>query len=50
MSPIGSPAHVRELIERYAGIGVTQIIMMAQAPWKRDIYERLNKEIVAPLA
>ena len=50
VSPIGSPAHVRQVIERYADIGVTQIIMMAQAPWKRDIYERLNKEIVAPFA
>lgn len=50
VSPIGSSAHVREVIERYAGLGVTQIIMMAQAPWKRDIYERLNKEIVAPLS
>jgi F420-dependent oxidoreductase-like protein len=48
--PIGSADHVREVIERYASIGVSQIIMMAQAPWKRDIYERLNKEIVAPFA
>ncbi len=50
VSPIGSPAHVREVIGRYADIGVTQIIMMAQAPWKREIYERLNKEIVVPFA
>jgi F420-dependent oxidoreductase-like protein len=50
VSPIGSAAHVREVIERYAEVGVTQIIMMAQAPWKREIYERLNKEIVAPFA
>ena len=48
--PIGSAAHVREVVERYADIGVTQIIMMAQAPWKRDIYQRLNEEIVVPFA
>ena len=48
VSPIGSPAHVREVIKRYADLGVSQIIMMAQAPWKREIYDRLNKEIVAP--
>jgi F420-dependent oxidoreductase-like protein len=50
VSPIGPPAHVREVVGRYADIGVTQIIMMAQAPWKREIYERLNKEVVAEFA
>jgi alkanesulfonate monooxygenase SsuD/methylene tetrahydromethanopterin reductase-like flavin-dependent oxidoreductase (luciferase family) len=48
--PVGSAAHVRDVVEQYAAIGVTQIIMMAQAPWKREIYERLNNEIVAPFA
>jgi F420-dependent oxidoreductase-like protein len=48
--PIGSPAHVREVVERYAQVGVSQMIMMAQAPWKREIYERLNKEIVTHFA
>jgi F420-dependent oxidoreductase-like protein len=48
--PIGSPGHVRDVIGRYADIGVSQIIMMAQAPWKREIYQRLNEEVVARLA
>ena len=48
--PIGSASHVRDVIGRYAEVGVSQIIMMAQAPWKREIYQRLNDEVVAALA
>jgi F420-dependent oxidoreductase-like protein len=48
--PIGSASHVRDVVERYADVGVSQIIMMAQAPWKREIYQRLNEEVVARLA
>jgi F420-dependent oxidoreductase-like protein len=44
--PIGSASHVRDVVERYADVGITQIIMMAQAPWKREIYQRLNEEVV----
>ncbi len=48
--PIGSAEHVLEVVDRYAAIGVTQIIMMGQAPWKREIYARLNEQVIAPLA
>jgi alkanesulfonate monooxygenase SsuD/methylene tetrahydromethanopterin reductase-like flavin-dependent oxidoreductase (luciferase family) len=48
--PIGSAAHVRDVIGRYADVGVSQIIMMAQAPWRREIYQRVNEEIVAPMS
>jgi F420-dependent oxidoreductase-like protein len=50
IAPIGSAEHVREVVARYADIGVSQIIMMAQAPWKREIYERVNREVVAAFA
>jgi alkanesulfonate monooxygenase SsuD/methylene tetrahydromethanopterin reductase-like flavin-dependent oxidoreductase (luciferase family) len=49
-APIGPPQHVRGVIEHYADIGVSEVIMMAQAPWKREIYARLDKEIVGPFA
>ena len=50
VSPIGSPQHVREVVEQYAAIGVSQMIMMAQGPWKQDIYRRINDEVVAAFA
>ena len=46
----GSPAHVRDVVGQYAAIGVSQIIMMAQAPWKREIYQRVNDEVVSAFA
>jgi F420-dependent oxidoreductase-like protein len=45
--PIGGSAHVREVVERYAEAGVTQIIMPSQGPWKREVYQRINDEVVA---
>jgi len=48
--PIGPAAHVRGIIERYAEAGVTQIITMSQGPWKREVYQRLNDEVVAHFA
>jgi alkanesulfonate monooxygenase SsuD/methylene tetrahydromethanopterin reductase-like flavin-dependent oxidoreductase (luciferase family) len=47
---IGSAKHVREVIKRYADIGVTEVIAQSQGPWKQDIYRRLNEEVIAPLA
>jgi len=49
-SPIGDAAHVREVVGRYAKVGVDEIIMMAQAPFKPDVYARINEQVVAPLA
>ncbi|MEX2225083.1 MAG: TIGR03560 family F420-dependent LLM class oxidoreductase [Dehalococcoidia bacterium] len=48
--PIGSAAHVREVVERYAEAGVTQMIMASQGPWKREVYQRINDEVVATFA
>jgi len=48
--PIGSGAHVREVVERYAEAGVTQMIMASQGPWKREVYQRINDEVVAAFA
>lgn len=48
--PIGPPAHVRSVVESYAAIGVTTIIAQTQGPWKREIYQRLNDEVVAAFA
>ena len=38
--PIGSPAHVRGVVEEYAAVGVTSIIVQTQGPWKREVYQR----------
>jgi F420-dependent oxidoreductase-like protein len=48
--PVGTPAHVRGVVEEYAKVGVTRMIMMSQPPWKRDIYRRLNDEVLAAFA
>lgn len=48
--PIGSAAHVRGVVEQYAALGVTQMIMMSQGPWKQDVYRRINDEVVAAFA
>ena len=48
--PIGPPAHVRSVIEEYAALGVTQVILTSQGPWKQDIYRRINDEVVAAFA
>ena len=48
--PSWSASHVREVIQRYADIGVTEVIAQSQGPWKQDIYRRLNDEVIVPLA
>jgi F420-dependent oxidoreductase-like protein len=45
--PIGTPAHVRGVVEAYAAVGVTTIVAMTQGPWKREVYQRMNDEVVA---
>ena len=46
--PIGEPAHVRDVIEEYAALGVSYVIMISQGPYNFDVYRRLSKEIVEP--
>ena len=48
--PVGSAERVRGIVEQYAELGVTQIIMMSQGPWKREVYQRINDEVVAAFA
>jgi F420-dependent oxidoreductase-like protein len=48
--PIGDAGHVREVVERYAEVGVTEMIMATQGPWKREVYQRINDEVVARFA
>lgn len=45
--PVGSAAHVRETVERYADAGIQRMIALTQPPWKFDIYRRLNDEVVS---
>jgi F420-dependent oxidoreductase-like protein len=45
--PIGTAAHVRETVERYAEAGVTRMIALTKWPWKLEVYRRLNDEVVA---
>jgi hypothetical protein len=44
--PIGDAAHVRAIVERYSEAGVTEMIMPSQGPWKREVYQRINDEVV----
>ncbi|MDP9237373.1 MAG: TIGR03560 family F420-dependent LLM class oxidoreductase [Chloroflexota bacterium] len=44
--PIGNAGHVRSVVEEYARAGVQRMVMMSQAPWKQDLYRRINDELV----
>jgi F420-dependent oxidoreductase-like protein len=44
---IGTPDHVREMIEKFAAIGISYITMMSRAPYKADLYRRISDEVVA---
>jgi alkanesulfonate monooxygenase SsuD/methylene tetrahydromethanopterin reductase-like flavin-dependent oxidoreductase (luciferase family) len=48
--PIGSAEHVRDVVEEYAAVGVTQMIMPSQGPWKREVYGRIDEQVVAAFA
>ena len=45
--PIGSAQHVRDIVQRYADAGVQRMTMITTAPWKLDVYRRVNDEVVA---
>lgn len=44
---VGSAEHVRAVVERYAELGVTYIIVLSEGPWKREEYVRLSDEVVS---
>ena len=48
-TPVGSPAHIRDVITQYAEVGVSYFIVMSQGPYNLDLYRRIADEIVAPL-
>jgi F420-dependent oxidoreductase-like protein len=45
--PVGSPEHVRQIVEQYAELGVSYIIMVSQAPHNFDIYRYVSEQVVA---
>jgi F420-dependent oxidoreductase-like protein len=48
--PVGSPEHVREVIERYAELGVSAIIFPAPGPWSQDAFRLLDRDVLRPFA
>jgi F420-dependent oxidoreductase-like protein len=48
--PVGTAAHVRQIVGRYAELGVTGIIFPAPGPWNHDGFRHLDAEVIRPLA
>jgi F420-dependent oxidoreductase-like protein len=46
-TPVGPPQRVCEVIERYAQLGVTEIVFPAPGPWDLDAFRRLDEEVLA---
>lgn len=44
--PIGTASHVREVVERYAELGVSAIIFPTPAPWDRDGFRYLDESVI----
>jgi F420-dependent oxidoreductase-like protein len=47
---VGTAEHCRNIIERFAGIGISYITMMSRAPYKSDLYRRISDEVAAAFA
>jgi hypothetical protein len=47
VTAVGSAEHVRGVVERYAELRVTYIIVLSEGPWKREEYARLSDEVVS---
>lgn len=47
---IGTPDHVREMIGKFADIGISYITMMSRAPYKFDLYRKISDEVAAAFA
>jgi F420-dependent oxidoreductase-like protein len=47
---IGTPAHVREMIGRFAEAGVSYVMMMSRAPYKPDLYRKISDDVAAAFA
>ena len=48
--PVGDAAHLRDVIGRFADVGVSYIVMMSRAPYNFDIYRRISDEVVSAFA
>ena len=44
---VGDAAHIRGVVERFAEVGVTYIIMMSRSPFDFDLYRRISDEVVS---
>lgn len=45
--PIGSLAHVREVVARFGELGVSAIHLPAVGPWDHGVFQRLSDTVVA---
>jgi alkanesulfonate monooxygenase SsuD/methylene tetrahydromethanopterin reductase-like flavin-dependent oxidoreductase (luciferase family) len=48
--PVGPASHVREVVERYAELGVSEIIFPAPGPWNLEVFRYLDESVIRPLA
>jgi alkanesulfonate monooxygenase SsuD/methylene tetrahydromethanopterin reductase-like flavin-dependent oxidoreductase (luciferase family) len=44
--PVGTASHVREVVERYAELGVSTIIFPTPAPWDREGFRHLDESVI----
>ncbi len=48
--PVGPASHVREVVARYAELGVSSIIFPAPGPWNLEVLRYLDESVIRPLA
>ena len=44
--PVGTASHVREVVERYADLGVSAIIFPTPAPWDKEGFRYLDESVI----
>jgi len=44
--PVGTAPHVREVVERYAELGVSEIIFPTPAPWDKEGFRYLDESVI----
>lgn len=44
--PVGTAPHVREVVERYAELGVSAIIFPTPAPWDKESFRYLDESVI----
>jgi alkanesulfonate monooxygenase SsuD/methylene tetrahydromethanopterin reductase-like flavin-dependent oxidoreductase (luciferase family) len=48
--PVGPPSHVREVVAKYAELGVSAILFPAPGPWDREAFRYLDESVIRPFA